>query len=220
MRQLIKFFIFFLIAYGALLFCFYSDAVRIKMNSFYSKTTSSFIKLGLPSAHIETQNVFLPNRKIDPQKVFLVYGNPETIKNEMEEARRNRLSEVKISTKSTHFYFFELFTVPLLFLASLFIATPMKLGQKLLNLIIAMLFMFLYINSKTIFYALSVISDSTIGIYKLSQSSSSMLTRFINLTSLGFSITLAFILWLIFGFRKSEIATFFSSYFDKIIKEN
>lgn len=68
--------------------------------------------------------------------------------------------------------------------------------------------MFLYINSKTIFYALSVISDSTIGIYKLSQSASSMLTRFINLTSLGFSITLAFILWLIFGFRKSEIATF------------
>ena len=91
MRQLIKFFIIFLIAYGALLFCFYSDAVRIKMNSFYSKTTSSFIKLGLPSAHIETQNVFLPNRKIDPQKVFLVYGNPETIKREMEEARRNRL---------------------------------------------------------------------------------------------------------------------------------
>lgn len=68
--------------------------------------------------------------------------------------------------------------------------------------------MFLYINSKTIFYALSVISDSTIGIYKLSQSASSMLTRFINLTSLGFSITLAFILWLVFGFRKSEIASF------------
>lgn len=219
MKYLGKFVLFFLLSYGILLYIFSNESMRLRMNKLYAKSVHSIVSLGLPSAHIETQEVFLPNGKVDPDKVFLVYGNPKTINHEMAEARRNKLTEVKISTFSTQFYFFELFTVPLLFLLCLFIATPMSLRNKIVFAALSGAILFLLINAKTILYTLSVIAESQIGIYELSQSGFNTLNRIISLTSLGFSIILAFFLWLIFGFRKSEFADYFTSLIQSVYQK-
>ncbi|HOJ91738.1 MAG TPA: hypothetical protein PLH86_11590 [Saprospiraceae bacterium] len=216
MNQLIKFVIIFLLSYGVLLFVFSSDSMRLSMNRLYSSTVEKTIQTGLPSAHIETQNVFLPNKKVDPQKVYLVYGNPTTIKREIDEARRNRMGSVKISTHSTQFYFFELFTVPLLFIISLFLATPMNIKSKIFGCIISCIILFIFVNVKTILYAVSVISETHIGIYELSESSYNTIVRLTSLLSLGFSVILSFTLWLILGFRKSSFANSLNQIFEKL----
>ena len=164
-------------------------------------------------ADISVQDFINDKGKKDIDKMYLVFGNPKTIKAEMEEARRLRLSEVKISTFSTQFFFFVMFYVPIIFLISIFIASPMSFKDKLKGLGISLLFLSFLLIVKIGLYTWFSIANERIGIYELSESGLSVLSFMVSSLSIGLVIIFCLCLWLYFGFRKSAFLAGFTSLF-------
>ena len=121
-------------------------------------------------------------------------------------------------TKSIQFKLFEMFTIPLLFLISIFIATPIAVRQKLKGLLWSAIILLVFLLFKVLLLALFNISNARIGVYELTDASMSSLNTLISMFSLGFSMSLALILWLIWGFRKSSFIHYLNQIFSNLSK--
>ncbi|MBK9270049.1 MAG: hypothetical protein IPM48_00495 [Saprospiraceae bacterium] len=213
--ELLKFIGFFFLSY---LFC-----ILILTQSFLSNSSYAFIrsmvvfsvKAALPSAHIEGQIYKdISTGQIDHSSMYLVYGNPYLVQKAIEDARAAGLSEVSVPTKSVRFKLFEMFLVPLFFLISIFLATNIQLKTKWKGLVWSLLILGMFLFLRCIFLVLYHISSEQIGIYELSESAMGNLSWLVSVFTLGFNMSLAFILWLIFGFRKSSFVNQFLSLFN------
>ncbi|MBK7696989.1 MAG: hypothetical protein IPI30_22595 [Saprospiraceae bacterium] len=78
--------------------------------------------------------------------------------------------------------------------------------------------LFLFLLIKVLLLALFNISNARIGVYELTDDNMSVLNTFISMFSLGFSMSLALILWLIWGFRKSSFMFFLNQIFSNLSK--
>jgi len=81
------------------------------------------------------------------------------------------------------------------------------------SLSFALLILLVVILIKVYFLILYNLNASATGVYRLSESELEWVLRLISMLTLGFSVMLCFVLWLIFGFRKSNLTTVFSDYF-------
>ncbi|MBK7812693.1 MAG: hypothetical protein IPO62_07425 [Saprospiraceae bacterium] len=171
----------------------------------------------LPSAHIESQEYIDPSSgKKDPSAMYLVYGNPLLIKKAMDEARKSGQSQANIPTRSIVFRLFEMFLVPILFLISIFVATPLTIKEKLKGLCCSLVILLLFLVLRCIILAMFNISNDQIGIYEYSNGTMDNLSFLVSVFTLGFNMSLAFVLWLYFGFRKSSFSTYFVSLFNQL----
>lgn len=218
MKEILKFVGLFLILYASLIYVCNLNPIKSIINSFFRKTVEVIIKSSLPEAYIETQKFMDKNQQVDPNIFYLVYGNPAVINAEHEFANKQGLKEYSISTHSIQFYIFQMLTVPIVFLISIFGATPMTGRSKVKSLAIGLLLLFLLILFKCILFALYRISSSNIGIYELSDSSLSIVSRLVMILTLGFSIIYSFCLWLLFGFRNSVFSTQFNNFINSFQK--
>ena len=145
--------------------------------------------------------------------MYLVYGNPILIAKAMEEAKLTHNQYAKVPTYSTQFFLFEMYIVPLIFVIALFVASPIPNNKKWKGLGISFVLMYSFILMKTIILTLFTISNAQIGIYELSDATMQFLSRFISFLTLGLSIFIGFLLWLIFGFRNSTFTSVFETLF-------
>jgi hypothetical protein len=214
---ILKFSGIFLICYLVCLGLFTQSFVGNATYKILRGITTKSIQWVLPSAHVEAQEYKDPNSgKKDPSAMYLVYGNPLLIKKAMEEARKSGQSQVNIPTRSIVFRLFEMFLVPLFFLISIFIATPLSIKEKLKGLGYSLLILLLFLILRCIILAMFNISNDQIGIYEYSESTMDNLSFLVSVFTLGFNMSLAFVLWLYFGFRKSSFSVFFISLFNQV----
>ncbi len=174
---------------------------------------TSSCKVLFSAAHIESQPVFGEDNRVKHDKMFLVFGNPKQIEEVVQQAKGSGLTEIHLPTRSAQLFLFELAMVPLLFIVSLFIATPMSLRIKLANTAIALFILMAFIIFKVWVYTAYSISSHRIGIYEFSEVRMNALNRLIGFLSLGFSIVLGVILWLFLGFRQSSFVAEVQSFF-------
>ncbi len=214
MKEILKFVVLFLISYGLLIYISNLNHVQSIINTAFRNSVEFTVQSALPEAFIETQNYPDADQKIDYSVFHIVYGNPAVIKAEKDFATKQRLKEYRISTFSKQLFIFHILTVPLIFLISIFLATPMTWKTKLKSLGISLLLLILLILGKCVLLVLYFIADSKIGIYSLSDSTFSIVYRMAMVLTLGFSIIFCFCLWLFLGFRNS----LFSSQFNNFIK--
>ncbi len=212
MNPVIKFVVIFLLSYSVIIYLVELKPVQLIIHNSFRSLVESTVKLTLPDAFIETQNYYNKNQQLDINVFHLVYGNPLVIKAETELASRQNLKEYRISTYSINFYIFQMLTVPLVFLISIFIATPMDWKVKLKSIGISVLLILSLILCKCVLFTRYSIANENIGIYTLSEAALSFLNRTVMVLSLGFSIIFGFSLWLIFGFRKSLFLTQFNQF--------
>lgn len=214
MKDILKFLFIFIFCYILFMWLLSQWGDRMGVYSVFRSAVTGLVTVCLPSAHIESQIFRNPEtNQTDPSSMYLVYGNPVLIQRAMDEAKKSGHSEIRIPTYSTTFKLFEMFGVPLFFLLSIFIATPLSIKLKMKGMAISLFLMFVFLLFRCVFLSLFSISNQQIGIYELSGSSMDLLGVMVSVFSLGFSMSLCFVLWLIFGFRRSAFITYLTQIF-------
>ena len=203
MNKVIRFALVFIICYGICLVLFQIRAVSVPFYAALKVLTTGSVSSSLPSADISSQ---WKNREGGGSDIYIVYGNPVLIQAAKQEAKNSGQRYATLPTKSLELHLFEMFIVPVLFLIGLYVATPMHWKPKLMNLCIAFAILIIYLLFKIILLSLFEISNARIGVYELGDSAMQFLGKILGVFSLGLTITLAFVLWLIFGFRNSRLA--------------
>ncbi|MBK6823702.1 MAG: hypothetical protein IPG87_12155 [Saprospiraceae bacterium] len=218
-KTLLRFILLFVVTYGVGVYAFSKIDFFSSWHVFFRKSVELVVSNALPSCEIETQKFVDPvSKKEDKTMMYLVYGNPFLMKKALEDARATGQGYATMPTKSTQFKLFEMFTIPLLFLVAIFLATPMAIKQKLKGLAMSSSILFIFLLIKVLLLALFNISNARIGVYELTDDNMSVLNTFISMFSLGFSMSLALILWLIWGFRKSSFMFFLNQIFSNLSK--
>lgn len=216
MKEILKFLLLFLGVYAVVIFLQNFQPVQSAIQHGFRTSIELFLKASFPKAYIETQNYQDAAGKFDANIFYLRYGNPEVIQAEHDFARKNQMKEYKISSHSIQLYIFQLFTVPMAFLLALFMASPMLWKPKLKYLLLTMGIMSLIILLKVNLLTLYNMNISKIGVYTLTIQELSWVFRLISMLTLGFSIMICFILWLLFGFRNSRFAFIVNSFFKNL----
>lgn len=211
-QPIVRFILFFVIAYALIAYTADHAPVNTLVQNVFKWTVEHFAQSTFQDAFIETQKINHESGGTDKNAFYLVYGNPTTIKREQDEALKQGLSQYRISSYSIQLFTFQMFTVPIAFLLSLFMACPMKSRSKLKNFILAASILIFIILIKSMILLGFSMSNQSIGIYQYSDETMQNLARLISMMSLGFSIMVGFILWLIFGFRNSTLAEFINGY--------
>ncbi|MDQ3141986.1 MAG: hypothetical protein M3Q56_07035 [Bacteroidota bacterium] len=212
-KPIIKFALFFFLFYAFISLLISNQQFSTRYHSFFKSSLATVVGIILPSAHIETQDVLDEKGKLSLNRLYLVFGNPVVIEREINQARLNKLSEIKVSTFSRQFLVYEFFIVPILFLVSLFVATPMNWRRKILYLAVSLGILIIFLYSKASVFTLYAISESRIGIYELSNNTMQFLASLISALSLGFSVVLCLVIWLILGFKNSTFLYSFKAFF-------
>ncbi|MBK9109159.1 MAG: hypothetical protein IPM92_12540 [Saprospiraceae bacterium] len=212
MKEILKFLLLFLGVYAIVIFLQSFHPVQSAIQYSFRSSIELFLKASFPKAYIETQNYQDAAGNFDSNIFYLRYGNPEVIQAEHDFARKNQMKEYKISSHSIQLYIFQLFTVPLAFLIALFVASPMLWKPKLKYLLLSLTIMSLIILLKVNLLTLYNMNISKIGVYTLATEDLTWVFRLISMLTLGFSIMICFILWLLFGFRNSRFALIVNSF--------
>ena len=215
MKPLIQFLLITVLSYSLLIALLSTSAASGALCNSFRIVSTAFLHLTLPEAYIHSQEAFVQQKK-DLNSFHIIYGNAEVIQAEHQYARSQNIKEYKISSHSIQLFFFQLVTVPISFLMALFIATPMPWRKKGRSLSIALFILLVVILIKVYFLILYNLNASATGVYRLSESELEWVLRLISMLTLGFSVMLCFVLWLIFGFRKSNLTNVFSDYFKNV----
>ena len=214
MKFIVRFTIIFILTYAMCLLLYKLNFISKPINQTLKNITTSWVATFLPSADISYQEM---NTKTNSNSdMYLVYGNPVLIQSAKEEAKRSSQQFATIPTKSMELHLFEMYIVPLFFLMSLFVATPLEWKSRMKGLAISILILLIFILIKILCLCLFEISNNRIGIYELGDSNMQWLSTILGVLSLGLSISLVFILWLIFGFRKSNFVQNFKLLFGNV----
>jgi hypothetical protein len=217
-NEIIRFLILFGFCYAFCILLFQNAAVYKSLNAKLRVAITALDKSFFSKAEISSQDVYDDQNKKDHNRMYIVFGNPKTIKIEMENARRQGLNEVRISTYSAQFYFFQMIYAPLAFLLSLFVGTKMPWKKMMKGLAYSILIFTLYMGIKVLLYTYFSISNERIGLYELSGWKEQFVSFIVSAMSIGFSMVLCFCLWLIFGLRHSSFYQFLQSIFSQISK--
>jgi hypothetical protein len=212
MKDILKFVLIFIVSYGSFIYLFSLPSVQLFINRSFRTVVEFSVKQALPKAYIDTQEDQNTDAPFNPNIFYIIYGNPEVIKAEKNFAEKQQLKEYTISTYSIQFYIFELFTVPVVFLISLFVATPLQWKILLRSILISMLILFALIIGKCILLTLFMIANLKIGVYNLNETTLYIVYRVAMMLRLGLSIIVVFCLWLMFGFKNSVFAIQLSNF--------
>jgi hypothetical protein len=218
MKDILKFILIFLFSYGLLIYASNLNGIQSMLNAFFRNAVDLSISTLLSDAYLEVKPYVDEKGVNDPNSFYVVYGNPSVIKAEMDFATKQGLNEFKVSKYSFRLFIFQMFTVPLLFLISIFIATPIEWKSKLKSIGISLVILFTVIISKVVLLTLFNIANAQIGIYTLGDSTMNLVYRSVMALTLGFSIIFSFCLWLYFGFRKSIFYTYFTNFIKSLHK--
>jgi hypothetical protein len=140
----------------------------------------------------------------------------EKIDEKIEEARRLGKTDLEVPYRFISYQIFEFFVVPMIFLLSLIIATPMSNTSKLKQGAIAVGVMLAFLLLKLYILTLFSVSKARIDVYELGDGAMNFLLTLVSILTMGFSIILAFFLWLVFVFRKSDLRRLLTSWINSL----
>ncbi|MDX1683737.1 MAG: hypothetical protein R3275_00800 [Saprospiraceae bacterium] len=186
------------------------------INSFFRGISKSTLSLTMSELKFNTK----PERQngiLNDNKMIVEFEwTEEKIQEAIQEARRTGKADIEVPYRFISYLIFEFFVVPFLFLISLILATPMQWRLKLTNGLIACLIMLAFLLVKLYIMTLFSVSKARIDVYELSDGTMDVLLTVVSMLTMGFSIIIAFFLWLIFIFRNSHLKRLMQDWFTSI----
>jgi len=202
-RKLIQFLLLFFVAYGVTVFIMSSGPVKPALHGFYKNTSVGVTELFLSRTEVQSQFGQDGRRKDYDRFLIRIGASQEEIQKRINEARRAGLSEISNPVCDIPFKPFEFYTVPLVFILSLLLVTPMSVKQKVIKLAIGLMLMLSYLWLKFLIQVLfSINFIYPIGMYEFGSFGKDMLEFLSQAMTMGLSIILGVIIWLALSFRQ------------------
>ena len=146
------------------------------------------------------------NGVLDDNKMIVEFEwTQKKIDQVIERARRTGQTDIQVPYRFISYLLCEFFMVPLIFLWSLTLATPMNRKGKWIQGGYAFLCLLGFLLLKLYLMTLFSVSKAKIDVYELDHAMMSTLQWLASMMTMGFSVILAFFLWLVWVFPKSEL---------------
>lgn len=218
-QPIIRFAIILLISYFALNALVSFTPAGAVMNAMFRELSETVLSVCFSDLNINTK-AERAGGAVDDNKMIVEFKWTQSKINEiMEEARRTGRTDIEVPYRFISFLIFEFFLVPLIFLLALIIATPMpSIKDKIIGGVLSIFAMLIFLYGKMYVMTIFSVSKAKIDVYELSDSTMNILLTVVSLMTMGLSVIVAFFLWLIFMFRKSEIKNLMTSWFNTLLE--
>lgn len=202
LNRFLRYILLFFIIYGVAVYLLSNQWASAAVHSFYKDTSVAFSSLLLSKADIQSQ--FSSTKGSDAFEKFVVRvsADQDEINRRIAEARKQGLSEISNPVCDIPFKAFEFYTVPLVFVLSLIMVTPMSIRRKIWSAGLGALAMLLYLWIKfliQILFSINVIYP--LGMYELGGAGLGFVTFMSQAMTMGLSIMVGVVIWLIVSFK-------------------
>lgn len=205
LKPFLKFLGIFCLSYILLYWILGTGAILDVHRSTFTNVSGSFIKSTLSKASFTIKE----GAKGDPateNEIKILFNNKAELERLIEEAKKQAPSQrqLTIESEETSILFVEAVLIPLIFLISLILATPMNWKSKLKALAFGILLMYLFIFFKIWVYMLFIIYKATIGIYEFTSPVSNIISLLGNNLRIGASTIFGTLIWVLVAVRNSR----------------
>jgi len=205
-RNLItRFAILFIASYAILNGLYQVPFISKGTNAVLRGISKKWMQTTLPQLEFNTK-ADKENGRIDDNKMILEFEwTQKKIDTVIEEARRTGQANIQVPYRFISYLLFEFFLVPLIFIISLIIAIPMDRRKKIIRGLITYGAMMLFLLIKLLLLSLFSISKAKIDVYQYGHETMTKLQWLASVMTMGFSVIVAFFLWIIIMFPQSQL---------------
>jgi hypothetical protein len=218
-NPIVRFLGIFLLSYFVLTALYNFAPVKEGVNGMLRGVTAGWLNTTMPKLEFSTR----PDRqgaKVDDNKMMVDFKwTEEKINQVIEQARRTGQANIEVPHRFISYLLFEFFIVPIIFLLSLNISSPVKRKEKWLWGGVGLLVLMAFLLIKLRFLTMFSVSKAQIDVYELGHSAMTTLQWLASLMTMGFSVIIAFFIWLGLLFPKSQLKDQFSIWLEKLAKE-
>ena len=213
LKPVLKFFGIFCLSYILLYFALGKGPAHQAHRSFFMTISEPFLQAMLPKTTLSLKEGIREEFAAENQ-INVLYNNKEELDRLIAEARKNpNAKELQIKSYETTLLFQEGVIIPIIFLLSLIIATPLKWKEKLMAILVGLLCMYIFILFKTWIYTLHTISVEKIGVYEFTPPLSSIVSFFGKNLRIGASTIVGTLIWVLVAVRKTDWRGFWNNSF-------
>ena len=218
-NPILRFAVFFIGSYFLLTGATQLPGINGTINAIFRGISKTALSTSLPQLKINTKAA-RENGVLDDNKMIVEFEwTEEKVQAAIAKARRLRQADLQVPYRFISYLIFEFFLVPMLFLISLILATPMALKPKVKWGSIAVLALLMFLLLKLYLMTIFSVSNARIDVYELSNTTMSRLQWLAGVMTMGLSIMLSFFIWLIFVFRKSDLKVLINKWFSTLSPE-
>ena len=209
MLKILKHFGIFLVVFAGLFWLNTRPVLLQKGAETYRAVMTPVMQTAFGKTNMYSEPVKMQNKK---EGVFrLVMTNDAELQKQIALAKQQGLKKIDAEGKEFFVDYQLFFLMSWLFFTALLIATPMQLKAKLWSLFLGSIIFLLYTVGRLYIMMLDFLSNQVdIGIYQYGEFWSGILKSVGATQKLGFSILVAFVLWLIFTLKYTDLAAVFS----------
>jgi hypothetical protein len=201
-KRLLLYLIAFFAVYGLGVWVLSLPVTKATIHDFYRTSSTGVASLILKRAELKSQYADKSGPSAYDRFVVRISANEAEIEKRINEARRKGMTEISNPVCDIPFKAFEFYTVPLVFVLSLIAVTPMSIRRKIWSVGLGVLAMMLYLWTKfliQILFSINVVYP--IGMYELSGAGLSFVTFMSQAMTMGLSIMIGVVIWLIVSFK-------------------
>lgn len=211
----VRFILVFLVSYSVLTGLTTIPGINKVVHSVYRSISKSALNITLPNLEFNTKAQKV-KRKTEDNTMVVEFEWPQSkIDEVIAEARRTGRTDVEVPYRFITYELFEFFSVPLIFILALIIATPMAGPKsKWTKGLLAYLALWAFLLIKFILFTVFSVSKAKIDVYELGDGPMSTLHWLATVMTMGVSVILALVLWLAIMFPHSKLKDGLLEWFD------
>ena len=199
-RYLFRYFLPMCLLYGALIGTSYISGVRSAWFSFARSHTEMTLSTVLPKAMFITDPARMGIKEEDQERFTVAFANKQAV----DDARRSKSKTVQVEFKNFSLNITEFFLMPLFFLFSLIIITPISLKRKGIALLVGLLILYLFKCFHLYVVGLYQLDQSQLGIYTLGDTTQMIVSRLRLTLHTALAFVLPVFIWIGVCFRMDD----------------
>lgn len=196
-KYLFRYFLPFCLLYGALIGTSYISGVRSAWFSFARSHTEGVMNIVLPKAMFITDPARLGVKEEGVENFTVAFANRKAV----DDARRSKSQTVEVDFRNFKLNITEFFLMPLFFLFSLIIITPISWKRKGIALLVGLGILYLFKCFHLYIVGLYQLDQSQLGVYELGEAAKSMVARLRLTLHTALAFVLPVFIWIGVCFR-------------------
>ncbi len=194
----LKYFLWFLLLYGALTAVSLIPQVGAACNAMYRQPTEWLLKGLFPKAYLH-----LKARPGDADAIVVEYASKEKIAQAQMEARTNG-GQVQIPGKVTDMKFYNMFLSFHLFFVALMLLSPITWKEKLTGIVIGSVLFYLFTVFRISLSLIVLFNQPDVAIYQTGAFWLNTSKSILYFLTLGVKVLVVLLLWVLLAFRKQN----------------
>lgn len=194
----LKYFLWFLLLYGALTAVSLIPQVGAACNAMYRQPTEWLLKGLFPKAYLH-----LKARPGDADAIVVEYASKEKIAQAQMEARTNG-GQVQIPGKITDMKFYNMFLSFHLFFVALMLLSPITWKEKLTGIVIGSVLFYLFTVFRISLSLIVLFNQPDVAIYQTGAFWLNTSKSILYFLTLGVKVLVVLLLWVLLAFRKQN----------------